>query len=107
MSTPESETHKSIQSTIGSSGVAALTEPNDDTRRKAKSEEEREAFPVVARVVDDGLDDVGTDHGGCPVRQPKQSKELHPKSLAKYSGRSNELRTMLSNPGGVSSAIMV
>ena len=38
------------------------TKPDDYARCGAEGEEEGESFPVVARVVDDGLDDVGTDH---------------------------------------------
>ena len=54
----------------------ARTEPDDEARREAQREQEREALPVVARVVDDRLDDVGPDHRRRAVRQPEQAEKL-------------------------------
>lgn len=41
--------------------------PDNHRRRGAQREEEREAVPIVACPVDDGLDNVGADHRGGAV----------------------------------------
>ena len=47
----------------------SLTEPNNDACSRADREQEREAFPIVAGVVDDSLNNVRTYHGRRTVRQ--------------------------------------
>jgi hypothetical protein len=42
-------------------------DPNDNTRGCAQCEQKWESFPVVACIVDDGLNDVRSDHRGCTV----------------------------------------
>jgi hypothetical protein len=52
------------------------TEPDDQTRSKAKSKEEREPLPIISGAIDDGLDDVRANHAGSPVREAKQAEKL-------------------------------
>lgn len=42
-------------------------EPNDQRSTKAQRKEEREAHPVVAGLIDDGLDDIRAYHGGGTI----------------------------------------
>ena len=44
-------------------------EPNDQTRGGAESEQEGEAVPVVARMVDNPLNYIWADHRRCTVRE--------------------------------------
>jgi len=59
-----------------SSLLHVRSEPDDETRRCAECEREREAVPIVVRFVVDFLDHVWPDHGRCMVRQPEQAEEL-------------------------------
>ena len=97
-------------------------EPDDKRRDAAEREQEREAFPVVlwdhinskhgehgrkqTGAVNHSLDDVRPDHARCPVGQTEE-----PEKLVAESGQWHAIEatqpdpTILSNPGGVSSAV--
>jgi hypothetical protein len=47
------------------------SEPDDQTRGGAESEQEGEAVPVIARMVDNRLNYVWADHRRCAVRESK------------------------------------
>ena len=84
------------------------TEPYDQAGYKSEREEEGEPFPVASRLIDDGLDDVWADHAGSPVREAEQAEEL--KMWSNHLGAAIcvwSVLTMLSKPGGQSSAIIV
>lgn len=51
-------------------------DPDDEASAEAKRKKEGEAFPVVARLVDDGLNDVGADHGRGAVGEAEETEEL-------------------------------
>ena len=81
--------------------------PDCDAGAEAKGKEEGEAFPVVACAVDDRLDDVRANHGGGAVRETEETEELFARISGGRYKSSDSKRTMLSYPGGVSSAIIV
>ena len=84
------------------------TKPYDQRRSRAYPKQERETLPIILRLVDDRLDDIRPNHGRCAVGKTEQAKELRVhRSKLGQDGDHNRRRTMLSNPGGLSSAIIV
>ena len=83
--------------------------PYDQTGSGAKGKEERESFPVVPRAIDDGLNDVRADHTGSSIRETEQAEELEGVGTGHLDGVDGmrDSLTMLSKPGGLSSAIIV
>lgn len=52
------------------------TKPYDQTGSNTEGKEEGEPFPIVPRVINDGLDNIWANHAGSPVWEAKQAKEL-------------------------------
>lgn len=80
--------------------------PNHHRGNHAHRKQEGEPLPVVSRLVDDDLYDIGPYHGRGAVEQSEETEELV--NVSERDGdEKTELHTMFSKPGGLSSAIIV
>lgn len=82
------------------------TKPDNNRSSCTERKEEREPIPVVARFIDDCLDDVRSNHRRCTIRKTEETEELSWMST-RFNYLNGFFLTMLSYPGGVSSAIIV
>lgn len=72
-------------------------DPNDEAGAEAEREQEGETLPVVACVINDRLDNVGSDHGGCAVGETEETEELNSDvSVRRYEVWARQQFTMLS-----------